>query len=117
MVEVDVPPLVRAPASIFVKAIPVPLAAALVWILVVQGSAKRVERVFLTICLVYFAYVVSAFFAKPDWLIALFHLIPPQLTHFVPSVRAFVEVPPFNAAYAVILAGLVGTSASWRRYF
>src|SRR2546423_126429 len=100
------------------KFVSVPLAAALVWILVVQGSAKRVERVFLTICLVYFAYVVSAFFAKPDWLIALFHLIPPQLTHFVPSVRAFVEVPPFNAAYAVILAGLVGTTiAPWQHFY
>jgi len=42
----------------------VPLAAVLVWVLVVQGSAKWVERIFLTICIVYFSYVISAFLAS-----------------------------------------------------
>src|SRR5205823_7675775 len=40
------------------KFVSVPLSALLVWILVVHGSAKWVERIFLTICLVYFSYVV-----------------------------------------------------------
>src|SRR6266446_5060060 len=60
--------------------IAVPLAAVLVWVLVVHGSAKWVERIFLTICVVYFSYVISAFLAKPEWLIALLHLLPPNLT-------------------------------------
>src|ERR1700757_4072882 len=51
--------------------ISVPLAGLLVWAIVVAGTAKWVERIFLTICLVYFSYVISAFLAKPEWLIAL----------------------------------------------
>ena len=96
----------------------VPLAAALVWGLVVHGSAKWVERIFLTICMVYFSYVISAFLAKPEWLIALLHLLPPHLTQYVPTIKPFVEVPRFNAGYAVIIAGLVGTTiAPWQHFY
>lgn len=96
----------------------VPLAAILVWFLVVLGTAKWVERIFLAICMVYFAYVVSAFLAKPEWLIALLHLLPPHLIRFVPTIKPFVQVPPFNASYAVILAGLVGTTiAPWQHFY
>ena len=96
----------------------VPIAAILVWVLVVQGTAKVVERVFLAICVVYFAYVISAFLAKPDWLVSLFHLLPPQLTQYVPTVKPYLEVPKFDAGYAVILAGLVGTTiAPWQHFF
>jgi Mn2+/Fe2+ NRAMP family transporter len=38
-----------------------------IWWLVVKGSQKRVERVFLAMSLVFFGYVISAFLAKPDW--------------------------------------------------
>ncbi len=96
----------------------VPLAAILVWVLVVHGSAKWVERIFLTICMVYFSYVISAFLAKPEWLIALLHLLPPHLTQYVPTIKPFVEVPRFNAGYAVIIAGLVGTTiAPWQHFY
>jgi Mn2+/Fe2+ NRAMP family transporter len=98
--------------------ISVPLAAILVWALVVQGTAKVVERIFLAICVVYFAYVISAFLAKPDWLVALLHLLPPQLMQYVPKAKPFLEVPKFDAGYAVILAGLVGTTiAPWQHFF
>ena len=100
------------------KFISVPLSAILVWVLVVHGSAKWVERIFLTICMVYFSYVVSAVLAKPDWLIALLHLLPPHLVRFIPSIKPFAQVPPFNAEYAVILAGLVGTTiAPWQHFY
>src|SRR5215469_18127163 len=65
--------------------ISVPLAGILVWALVVAGTAKAVERIFLTICTVYFAYVISAFLAKPEWLIALLHLLPPHLMRYLPT--------------------------------
>jgi len=98
--------------------ISVPLAAMLVWVLVVLGTAKWVERIFLAICLVYFSYVISAFLAKPEWLIALLHLLPPHLIRFVPTIKPFVQVPPFTASYAVILAGLVGTTiAPWQHFY
>jgi Mn2+/Fe2+ NRAMP family transporter len=98
--------------------ISVPIAGVLVWAIVVAGTAKWVERIFLSICVVYLSYVVSAFFAKPEWLIALLHLLPPQLMHYVPTVRQFVQVPPMNAEYAIILAGLVGTTiAPWQHFY
>jgi Mn2+/Fe2+ NRAMP family transporter len=49
------------------KYISVPIAAFLVWWLVVRGSYRRVERVFLAMTLVFFAYPISAFLARPDW--------------------------------------------------
>jgi len=98
--------------------ISVPIAAILVWVLVVQGTAKVVERIFLSICVVYFSYVISAFLAKPEWLISLLHLLPPQLMQYVPTVKPYLEVPKFDAGYAVILAGLVGTTiAPWQHFF
>src|SRR6201987_2472538 len=98
--------------------ISIPVSAAAVWALVVAGSAKWVERIFLTFCSIYLAYVVSAFLAKPEWLIALLHLLPPQLMHYIPTVRPVVQVPPFSASYAIILAALVGTTiAPWQHFY
>jgi Mn2+/Fe2+ NRAMP family transporter len=98
--------------------IAVPLAGILVWALVVAGTAKVVERIFLTICVVYFSYVISAFLARPEWLVALLHLLPPHLMRYIPSVRPWIQVPPFSASYAVILAGLVGTTiAPWQHFY
>lgn len=47
--------------------ITIPLAMLLIWWLVVKGTAKSVERVFLAMSLVFFTYVISAFLARPDW--------------------------------------------------
>jgi NRAMP (natural resistance-associated macrophage protein)-like metal ion transporter len=45
----------------------VPLVAAGIWALVVFASYRVVERVFLSVAVVFLAYVVSAFVAGPDW--------------------------------------------------
>jgi Mn2+/Fe2+ NRAMP family transporter len=45
----------------------VPVVAFAVWALVLFASAKTVERVFLSVILVFIAYIVSAFQAGPDW--------------------------------------------------
>jgi Mn2+/Fe2+ NRAMP family transporter len=45
----------------------VPLAATAIWWLVVKGSYRRVERVFLAMTVVFFGYIVSAFLARPAW--------------------------------------------------
>src|SRR5215210_2451276 len=45
----------------------VPAAAFTVWWLVVKGSYKRVERVFLVMSLVFLGYIISAFLARPAW--------------------------------------------------
>mgnify|MGYP001167470912 CR=1 FL=1 len=47
--------------------ITVPVTAGLIWWLVVKGSQKRVERVFLAMSLVFITYIAAAFLAKPDW--------------------------------------------------
>jgi len=45
----------------------VPIVAAGIWALVVFASYRAVERVFLSVAVVFAAYVVSAFVAGPDW--------------------------------------------------
>ena len=45
----------------------VPLAAILIWWLVVKGSYQRVERAFLFMSLVFLGYIVSAFLSRPEW--------------------------------------------------
>jgi len=100
------------------KFISVPLAALLVWVLVVKGTAARVEKIFLTVCVVYLSYVVSAVLAKPEWLIAALYLLPPQLVRLIPEMKPIIHAPPLNAAYFLILAGLVGTTiAPWQHFY
>ena len=45
----------------------IPVATFFIWWLVVKGTAKSVERVFLLMSLVFFGYIISAFLARPDW--------------------------------------------------
>ena len=45
----------------------VPVTAAAIWALVVFASYRIVERVFLSVAVVFLAYVVSAFVIGPDW--------------------------------------------------
>ena len=45
----------------------IPIATFFIWWLVVKGTAKSVERVFLLMSLVFFGYIISAFMAGPDW--------------------------------------------------
>src|SRR2546427_1703970 len=51
------------------KYIAVPLAAILVWVLVLRGTYRQVGIVFLAACLFFFTCVVFAICAKPEWLI------------------------------------------------
>src|SRR2546422_4961473 len=52
------------------KYIAVPLAAILVWVLVLRGTYRQVEIVFLAACLFYLTYVVCAICAQPEGLIS-----------------------------------------------
>jgi Mn2+/Fe2+ NRAMP family transporter len=49
------------------RLIGVPVVAVGVWLLVVGGSYKRVERVFLVLSAIYMTYIVSAVLSRPDW--------------------------------------------------
>src|SRR5690606_31742481 len=49
------------------KYISVPVVAVLVWFLVVKGTYKIAERIFLLFSLSLLTYVISAIMGKPDW--------------------------------------------------
>ncbi|MHB8419218.1 MAG: Nramp family divalent metal transporter [Myxococcales bacterium] len=84
--------------------ISVPLAAGAVWILVVQGTYRSVEKIFLVACVFYVAYVLSGFMAKPDWGQTL-------LATVTPSFQA-------NGDYVAMLIGVVGTTiAPWMQFY
>ena len=86
------------------KYISVPLAGLFVWFLVVRGTYKLVERVFLGACLFYVAYLISGVMAKPDW-----HDVARQT--LVPSFE-------FKLEYIIMLVGLVGTTiAPWMQFY
>jgi NRAMP (natural resistance-associated macrophage protein)-like metal ion transporter len=86
------------------KYISVPVGALLVWLLVVKGSYRIVEKVFLAICVVYLVYIPAAIFAKPDWSDVAFQTIRPSFH--------------FNTTYIVMLIGVVGTTiAPWMQFY
>ena len=45
----------------------VPLVAVAIWALVIKASYRTVERVFLSVIVVFLAYIASAILAHPDW--------------------------------------------------
>ncbi|OUO92549.1 Mn transporter [Gordonibacter sp. An230] len=75
------------------KYLSVPVAAVAVWLLIVGGSYKRAEKVFLALSLVFVTYVVAAFMAQPDWNAALEHTVLPRVigeTSFISLVIAMI---------------------------
>ena len=74
----------------------VPLAGLLIWMLVVRGSHKRVERVFLAMSLVFLCYIVSAFLARPVWADVARELVRPSFS--------------LNSGYLFTLVALIGTT-------
>jgi Mn2+/Fe2+ NRAMP family transporter len=49
------------------KYVSVPVAALLVWLLLVRGSYKVAERIFVLMTIPFFAYPIAAILAKPQW--------------------------------------------------
>lgn len=61
------------------KYIMVPLGAFFIWILVIKGSYRGVERFLLGACLLYFGYILSGIMAKPEWGEVLESTLIPQV--------------------------------------
>lgn len=78
------------------KYLAIPAAAALVWYLVVFGSYARVEKIFLLLTLVFFAYPVAAFLGGPHW----------------SEVARGAFIPTFHRDpdYLLLVVGLIGTT-------
>jgi NRAMP (natural resistance-associated macrophage protein)-like metal ion transporter len=86
------------------KYISVPLGAVFVWWLVVKGSYKSVEKVFLVACVFYLSYIISGFLGKPDWGVVWQSFIKP-------TVR-------LEAGFLTMAVAVVGTTiAPWMQFY
>ena len=86
------------------KHVSVPLSAAAVWLLVVKGSYKSAEKVFLVFSLFLLSYIVSALLGKPDWGAIGHAMVHPQ--------------ERFDFNYVVMVIGIVGTTiAPWMQFY
>ncbi|MCZ3365492.1 MULTISPECIES: Nramp family divalent metal transporter [Methanobacterium] len=86
------------------KFVALPVAALFVWLLVVKGTYKSVEKVFLLASLVYLSYIVAGYLSQPDWALAAHNLVVPQIS--------------LNTAYITMIIGLVGTTiAPWMMFY
>lgn len=84
--------------------IAVPVCAFLVWLLVLKGTYKSVEKIFLVACFFYFAYPVTFIMLKPALPELLEALVQPKLT--------------FSTPYLAMVIGIVGTTiAPWMQFY
>jgi NRAMP (natural resistance-associated macrophage protein)-like metal ion transporter len=82
----------------------VPICAFAVWALVLKGTYRSVEKVFLVMSVSCLAYVASAILVKPDWTQAVTSTLYPVLR--------------LDGAYLAMVVGLVGTSvAPWMQFY
>lgn len=74
----------------------VPASAVVVWLLVLFGSYRQAERLFLVMTLAFLAYPVAALWAQPDW---------GAVAHgaLVPSLHG-------DTAYLLLVVALIGTT-------
>jgi NRAMP (natural resistance-associated macrophage protein)-like metal ion transporter len=86
------------------KYLSVPAAALAVWLLIVKGSYRGVEKVFLFACIVYAGYIVSGILVRPNWTRAAIDSVRPVLF--------------FDTGYITMLIAMVGTSiAPWMQFY
>jgi Mn2+/Fe2+ NRAMP family transporter len=89
------------------KFVSVPIAAVVVWLLVVKGNYKTVEKVFLTASFFYVAYIVAGVLAHPPWMTSLIATVKP------PEWQTFKD-----NAYLYFMVGVVGTTiAPWMQFY
>jgi len=81
-----------------------PVAALFVWLLVVKGNYKSVEKVFLLASALYISYIVAGYLAQPNWALAAKNIIFPQLS--------------LSTAYITMVIGVIGTTiAPWQMFY
>ena len=86
------------------KYISVPVVSVLIWILVVKGTYKIAERIFLIFSVSLLTYIVSAIMGKPDWTEIGTSIIHPRME--------------FSSQSMAMVIGLVGTTiAPWMQFY
>jgi Mn2+/Fe2+ NRAMP family transporter len=87
--------------------ITVPVCAVIVWLIVVKGQYKSVEKVFLAASFFYITYIIAGVLAHPAWVDASIATIKPPALH---NFR--------DQAYLFMVIGLVGTTiAPWMQFY
>jgi Mn2+/Fe2+ NRAMP family transporter len=89
------------------KYLSVPICAAIVWVLVVKGDYKTVEKFFLVASVIYLAYIGAGVVSHPDWHEAL---------------KATIMPPPRSVwsdkNYIYLTIGVIGTTiAPWMQFY
>ena len=86
------------------KFISVPIAAVLVWLLIVRGNYRVVERIFLAASAIYLAYVAAGILERPNWAAVGGSLVTPQFV--------------MDKGYIGILITIIGTTiAPWMQFY
>jgi NRAMP (natural resistance-associated macrophage protein)-like metal ion transporter len=89
------------------KFISVPVCAVLVWLLIVKGDYKGVEKVFLAASVFYVAYIATGVLSGPSWheaLLATIKLPKPPIWH--------------DKGYVYMTLALIGTTISpWMQFY
>ncbi|HEV3039857.1 MAG TPA: Nramp family divalent metal transporter [Candidatus Angelobacter sp.] len=87
--------------------ISVPLSAGLVWLLVVKGNYKSVEKIFVAASFFYICYIIAGVLAKPGWTAAI------EATVLPPEKGLF-----WHKNYIYMLVGVIGTTiAPWMQFY
>src|SRR5580692_8876301 len=89
------------------KYISVPICGVIVWLIVVKGQYKSVEKVFLAASFFYLTYIFAGVIAKPAWIEAMKATVrPPELAAFK------------HSSYLYMVIGVVGTTiAPWMQFY
>jgi len=74
----------------------VPIAAVAIWLLVIVGSYRYAERVFLLLTLAFVTYPIAMFFGRPDWKAVALHTVFPHVI--------------WSKAYLLVAVALIGTT-------
>jgi Mn2+/Fe2+ NRAMP family transporter len=86
------------------KYLSVPLAGAAIWFIILSGSFRRVERIFLVFVLFYATYIVSGLMADPPWGEVFKRLVVPRIDP--------------NPDFIILAIALTGTTvAPWGQFF
>jgi Mn2+/Fe2+ NRAMP family transporter len=86
------------------KFVSVPLVALGVWLLIVKGSYKHVERIFLIASALYLTYIASGIIAHPSWEVVAQAAITPTFH--------------FDVGYVTIFVTIIGTTiAPWMQFY
>ncbi|MBU0627661.1 MAG: Nramp family divalent metal transporter [Nanoarchaeota archaeon] len=82
----------------------VPIAAFLVWFLILKLDYKILEKFFFVVIFLYIAYIISGFMAKPPWGTALKEFVMPTIH--------------FSKGYLFLLIAVIGTTITpWMQFY